>query len=135
MAESAQIHFPPFRLDAVNKTLWRDDTVLPLRPKPFAVLRYLLEHPGRLVTREELQTAVWSGTFVSESLLRGYVRDLRDVLDDDAESPHFIETIPRRGYRFLAPIHPSSSYQGLEMRDRGLAFSSPFQSESPNSDP
>jgi DNA-binding winged helix-turn-helix (wHTH) protein len=100
--------FPPFRLDPVNEQLWRDDTLLSLRPKPFAVLRYLVAHAGRLITREELQKAIWANTYISESLLRGYVRELREVLGDEAEAPRFIETIPRRGYRFLAALTTAS---------------------------
>lgn len=101
--------FSPFRLDVTNEQLWRDNMLLTLRPKPFAVLRYLVAHPGRLVTRAELQQAIWPGTYVSESLLRGYVRELREILGDDATAPRFIETIPRRGYRFLAAVTTSQS--------------------------
>src|SRR5215813_6626269 len=109
MATDNSILFSPFRLELANEQLWRDETLIPLRPKPFAVLRYLVEHPGRLVTREELQNAVWLDTYVSEGLLRGYVRELRSVLGDDANAPRFIETISRRGYRFLASTTPLSA--------------------------
>jgi DNA-binding winged helix-turn-helix (wHTH) protein/predicted ATPase len=119
------IVFPPFRLDVRNEQLWRDNELLTVRPKPFAVLAYLATHPGRLVTAAELRKAVWPNTYVGEGLLRGYIREVRLVLGDDPEHPRFIETIPRRGYRFLpavtaAPLvlsHQSSVVS--EEQDRG----------------
>ena len=78
-----------------------------LRPKPFAVLAYLATHASRLVSREELAQAVWPDTHVGDGLLRGYVRDVRTALGDDAAAPRFIETVARLGYRFLAPVRPA----------------------------
>lgn len=99
-----QFVFAPFRLDLVNEQLWQGEEFVPLRPKLFAVLRHLVEHAGRLVTREELRTAVWPTTVVSESVLRGTIRELRDVLGDDADAARFVETVPHRGYRFVTPV-------------------------------
>src|SRR5262245_9375837 len=96
--------FAPFRLDPASQQLWRGEELVALRPKLFAVLRHLLEHAGRLVTREELRAAVWPSTVVSESVMRGTIRELRDLLGDDANDARFIETIPHRGYRFLAAV-------------------------------
>jgi DNA-binding winged helix-turn-helix (wHTH) protein/predicted ATPase len=96
--------FAPFRLDPVRQELRRGDDLVSLRPKLFAVLRYLLEHPGRLVPREELRAAVWPATVISESVLRGTIRELRDALGDDATAARFVETVPYRGYRFVAPV-------------------------------
>ena len=104
MPSETLILFPPFRLDVLNEQLWRDTHLLTIRPKPFAVLAYLAMHPGRLVTAAELRQAVWPNTYVSEGLLRGYIREVRTVLGDEAEQPRFIETVPRRGYRFLPPV-------------------------------
>src|SRR5262245_26560699 len=104
MSTDSPILFPPFRLERANEQLWRDETLVPLRPKSFAVLRYLVEHPSRLVTRQELQNAIWPGLYVSEGLLRSYIHELREILEDDADAPRFIETVPRRGFRFLAPV-------------------------------
>jgi Transcriptional regulatory protein, C terminal len=79
--------FSPFRLDTVNECLWRhrdtgpDERIL-LPPKPFAVLRYLVEHPGRLVTQDELLEALWPDTFVQPEVLKSQVRDIRMVLAD-----------------------------------------------------
>jgi len=107
------ILFPPFRLDVRNEHLWRDNELVPVRPKPFAVLAYLATHAGRLVTATELRKAVWPNTYVGEGLLRGYIREVRSVLGDDPEAPRFIETIPRRGYRFLPAVTtpPVSSFK------------------------
>jgi DNA-binding winged helix-turn-helix (wHTH) protein len=91
------IVFEPFRLDPVNERLWRGTELLAVRPKPFALLRYLARYPGRLVTKEELNKAVWPDTVVGESSLKGYIRDLREVLGDDPEAPTFIETVARPG--------------------------------------
>src|SRR4051812_29352296 len=101
---NGQFRFAPFRLDLVNEQLWQEEELVPLRPKLFAVLRYLVEHPGRLVTQEELRTVVWPATVVSESVLRGAIRELRDVLGDNADGARFVETVPHRGYRFIAPV-------------------------------
>src|SRR5215468_7616660 len=101
------LHFPPFRLDLVNEQLWREETLLPVRPKPFAVLKFLATHPGRVVTTEEVRKAVWPQTYVSVGVVRAYIRDLRAVLEDDPARPRFIETVERRGYRFIAPLTPT----------------------------
>jgi DNA-binding winged helix-turn-helix (wHTH) protein len=102
--EDRQFVFAPFRLDPVSQQLWRGEELVALRPKLFAVLRRLLEHAGRLVTRDELRAAVWPRTVVSESVLRGTIRELRDALGDEATAARFIETIPHRGYRFVGAV-------------------------------
>ena len=101
MASKAIFVFPPFRLDAANEQLWRDSNLVDLRPKTFEVLLYLVQNSQRLVTKRELLDSVWAGASVSDELLRGYIRELRDALGDDARKPRYIETIPTRGYRFL----------------------------------
>lgn len=98
------LSFPPFRLDPVNEQLWRGAELIALRPKTFAVLHHLVANPGRLITQREVLRAVWGGSAVSEGLLRGYIRELRRTLDDDAARPRFIATVSRRGYRFVAEV-------------------------------
>src|SRR5215510_1640598 len=100
--------FPPFRLDVRGQQLWRGTEPVPLRRKTLAVLCYLVEHPKQLVTREELFTAVWPDTYVSDGVLSLSIRELRQTLGDDAQRPHFIETIPRRGYRWIASLQSAS---------------------------
>ena len=77
------MYFPPFRLDLSSEQLWRDEQAIALRPKTFAVLRYLVEHPGKLVTKDELLDAVWAGTVVSDTVLKSCIRELRTALGDD----------------------------------------------------
>src|SRR5215471_18011248 len=96
--------FGKFRLDPAMQQLWRGSGPVPLRPKLFAALQYLVENPGRLITREELLRAVWARTHVDETLLRGTMRDLRALLGDNADAPRFIETVPHQGYRFLGEV-------------------------------
>jgi DNA-binding winged helix-turn-helix (wHTH) protein/predicted ATPase len=98
------IIFDPFCLDLVNECLWRGSQAIKLRPKAFAVLNHLVTHPGQLVTKEELLNAVWPETFVGEAVLKVTIRQLRDALDDDPNSPSFIETAHRRGYRFIGQL-------------------------------
>src|SRR5271169_2027150 len=101
--------FPPFRLDKVNQCLWRrkdsgkEERVL-LRPTPFSILRYLVDHAGRLVTQDELLDAVWPNTNVQPDVLKRHILDIRSVLGDDPKHPIFVETLPRRGYQFIASI-------------------------------
>lgn len=106
---SPLVYFPPFRLDPSNERLWDETHEIPLRRKTFAVLRYLVEHPEQLVTKEELMNAVWPGTVVGDDALTGCVRDLRKVLGDEARTPHYIETVHGRGYRFIGEV-ASSQY-------------------------
>ena len=96
--------FGSFRLDTSEQCLWREDVRLAVTPKVFAVLRYLVDHPGRLVTQEELLEAIWPETYVQPEILRKYILELRKVLGDDPKFPRFIETLPKRGYRFLAAL-------------------------------
>lgn len=96
--------FPPFRLDAADQSLWRDDQRIALTPKAFAVLHYLVERAGRLVTQNELLEALWPDTFVQPEVLKSQILDVRTALGDKPKEPRFIETLPRRGYRFIAPV-------------------------------
>jgi DNA-binding winged helix-turn-helix (wHTH) protein/predicted ATPase len=104
MGSENRITFDPFCLDLASECLWRGSQAIKLRPKAFAVLNYLLAHPGQLVTKEELLQAVWSETFVAEAVLKVTIRQLRAALDDDPKVPRFIETAHRRGYRFIGHI-------------------------------
>jgi predicted ATPase len=83
-------------------------------PKPFAVLRYLVDHAGRLVTQDELLTAIWQDTYVQPEVLRRYILEIRRVLGDRAQKPRFIETLPKRGYQFIAPVTNESDTGVLE---------------------
>jgi predicted ATPase/DNA-binding winged helix-turn-helix (wHTH) protein len=96
--------FDSFRLDTSNECLWQSGAQITLPPKPFAILRYLVENPGRLITHDELLDALWPETYVQPQVLRTYMLELRKVLGDDATSPRFIQTLPKRGYCFVAPV-------------------------------
>ena len=98
------LHFGPFRFDPATRSLWRDDERVPLRPKTADVLGVLLQHAGRLVTREELLESTWRGVDVDEGLLHGYIDELRGLLGDDPDDPHYIETVEGGGYRFLPEV-------------------------------
>ena len=96
------ITFGPFRLgfETSQTRLWRDEQAITLRPRSLAVLRYLVEHPGRLVTKAELRQHVWAGLHVTDTVLRVCVRDIRAVLDDAAVAPQYLETVGSQGYRW-----------------------------------
>lgn len=96
--------FEPFRLDTVNHCLWRAETRMPLTPKAFDVLRYLAEHINRLVTQDEILEALWPGTYVNPEGVRKYILEIRKVLGDRPKQPLFIETLPKRGYQFIAKV-------------------------------
>jgi predicted ATPase len=96
--------FQSFGLDTSNQCLLHNGVPVDLAPKPFAVLRYLVENPGRLITHDELLDALWPETYVQPQVLRTYMLELRKVLGDDAANPRFIQTLPKRGYRFVAPV-------------------------------
>jgi DNA-binding winged helix-turn-helix (wHTH) protein len=103
--------FPPFRLDAADQSLWRDDQRVPLTPKAFAVLHYLVDRAGRLVTQSELLEVLWPGVFVQPEVLKSQILDVRGALGDRPKDPLFIETVSRRGYRFIAKVRESAPQQ------------------------
>src|SRR5262249_1991438 len=96
--------FHAFRLDTTNHCLWRGDQRVPLTPKAFDLLRYLVEHADRLVTQEEVLEALWTGTFVSQEVVKKDGLGIRKVLGDRRDKPTFIRTFPKRGYQFVAPV-------------------------------
>ena len=96
------VRFERFELHEANATLTRDGKPVALAPTPFAVLCALVRQPGVLLTKQVLLDRVWGHQFVSESVLKTVVSDLRTLLEDDARQPRFIETVSRRGYRFIA---------------------------------
>src|SRR6185436_10534093 len=100
------VRFGPFELDLRTGELRKSGVRISLPDQPFQLLKTLLDRPGELVTREELRRRLWSAeTFVDfEHGLNAAVRRLRDALGDSADVPRFVETVPRRGYRFVAPV-------------------------------
>jgi eukaryotic-like serine/threonine-protein kinase len=102
------VRFGVFELDLRSGELRKSGARLSLQQQPLQVLAVLLEHPGELVTREELRKRLWpDDTFVDfEHGLNAAVKRLRDTLGDSADLPRYIETMPRRGYRFIAPVSP-----------------------------
>jgi len=100
------VRFGNFELDTRAGELWNGSTKVPLQEQPLQILRMLLERPGEVVTRDELHSALWPGGSFGDfdDSLNHAVRRLRDVLGDLPEHPRFIETVPRHGYRFIAPV-------------------------------
>lgn len=103
--------FPPFRLDPGNQCLWRripsgEDERILLTPTEYSVLEYLVERAGQLVTHRELLDAVWPNTAIEPQAVKSRIFHLRRLLDDDPRKPRFIETLSRRGYRFVAKLSP-----------------------------
>src|SRR3989441_2875591 len=109
MPASPQWRFDRFRLDPDHACLWCEAQAIALPPKAFAVLHYLVTHPDRLVSKDELLDAVWAETAVSDAVVRVAIGALRKVRGDRAQTPRFIARVPGRGFRFLAPVeeHPS----------------------------
>src|SRR5215813_2380146 len=97
--------FSPFRLDAQERLLQRDGATISLTPKAFDLLLALVERHGRLVDKEELFKAVWPDTIVEESNLSSNIALIRKALGDGENGLKFIETVPKRGYRFVAPVN------------------------------
>ncbi len=119
-AKSRHLNFGPFRLEPANAQLWRGEERVALPPKPFDVLCHLAGRPGKLITKDELLEAVWPNLHISESSLNVAINALRSALGDDSKAPHYIETVTRRGYRFIAPI---ASERPLDSEPSWLALS------------
>src|SRR3954464_14345306 len=100
------VRFGGFEVSLQAGELRRNGHKLRLQEQPFRVLHLLLERPGEVVTREELRQTLWpDGTFVDfDHGLHTAINKLREALGDIAESPRYVETVPKRGYRFIAPV-------------------------------
>ncbi len=104
MTDSPTLIFGTYRLDVQNATLERDGRPVALTPKAFSVLHHLARHAGRLVTKEEFLDVVWPGVFVGDAALKVCVREIRKAIGEDPQVPTYIQTVHRRGYRFVAPV-------------------------------
>src|SRR5262245_7367399 len=98
---ASTVTFGPYRLDPSGPRLWKGEGSVALQPRPLAVLCYLAARPGAVVARDELIRTLWTGTYVTRAVLKVAVRAVREALGDDAESPRYIETVGREGYRFI----------------------------------
>src|SRR5215510_10210964 len=97
--------FGPFRLDVAERLLLRDGEAIPLQPKVFDLLHALVEHHGHLLEKDELLKVVWPDTIAEEVNLANNISVLRKALGEEGNGQRFIETVPRRGYRFVAGVH------------------------------
>jgi DNA-binding winged helix-turn-helix (wHTH) protein len=121
---ATRLRFNHFELDEAEARLTCAGQPVALAPKPFAVLCTLARTPHMLVTKNALLDAVWGHRFVTESVLKSAISEVRAALDDDPRAPRYIETVSRRGYRFIAAAAdlPSQSAAGIES---GGAFGHP----------
>ncbi|HEY1271613.1 MAG TPA: winged helix-turn-helix domain-containing protein [Terriglobales bacterium] len=137
MADSgeARIRFGPFEVDLRTHEMWKFGTRLKLVGQPFEILAVLVSRPGELVSRDELRTRLWPGdTFVDFNHgLNAAVNKLREALSDSADNPRYVETLPRRGYRFIAAV------EGIEaataVLDGEVRASLPGASRNPAAEP
>jgi DNA-binding winged helix-turn-helix (wHTH) protein/tetratricopeptide (TPR) repeat protein len=105
--------------------LWRDDTLVPLPPKPFAVLATLVAHAGQVVTKEALFAAAWPDTAVTDGVLKGCIRQIRRALGESTGTASYIATVHRRGYRFCLPVTPVEAPASGAVPDRQDAVMAP----------
>ncbi len=118
MTDRATIEFEPYHLNLLDESLWRHGERLNLTRKAFAVLCYLVQNAGQLVTRDDLFEAAWPEVHVSDDALTVCIREIRQVLGDQARSPQYIETARGRGYRFIVPVTVQSLITGADHRDQ-----------------
>ena len=118
MSEPATIlRFDVFELDTAAGELRRNGDRVKLPPQPFRVLELLARHRGEVVTRSVIRERIWTDAFVDfEQGLNFCIRQIREALGDTAEAPRFIETLPRRGYRFLFPVETPAAAEPKAIR-------------------
>src|SRR3982750_2108190 len=113
--ESNFYEFGHFRLDTGERVLRRDRELVPLTPKVFEILVALVEHGGKVVEKDDLMKRVWPDTFVEEGNLTQNVSLLRKALGENPAKPQFIETVARRGYRFVGDVKPAVTEEPVMM--------------------
>jgi TolB-like protein/DNA-binding winged helix-turn-helix (wHTH) protein/Tfp pilus assembly protein PilF len=119
MADEQTVNFGPYRLDPANARLWHETQSLRLTPKAFQVLCYLATRPGQLVSKNELFQAVWTDTIISEATLTSAIQEIRKALADNAREPQYVETVPKRGFRFIGAV--TSEQLSVVSREEGQA--------------
>ena len=137
-ASRPPVTFGDFCLDPANATLKRGGAPIALTPKAFGVLELLVARAGQLVTKDEFLDRLWPGVFVGDAVLKVCVREIRHALGDDHHEPTFIETVHKRGYRFVAAVSsvapastrptPSSSRRRRPTTRRAATSASPTRS-------
>jgi DNA-binding winged helix-turn-helix (wHTH) protein len=120
--------FGSFRLDTANHCLWRDAERVSITPKAYDVLCYLVENSGRLVKPDEMLEAIWADTYVNPEVLRKYILEIRKALGDKTDDPQFVETVPKRGYRFIAPVCLDGELAGSDAIDANTSSTAPHAS-------
>lgn len=115
-----RVTFGPFTFDRQSRLLWRDGAEVALPPRVLGVLELLIDRAGQVVARQELLDAVWKDAFVTDTSLAEAVSFLRQALGDDPQSPRYIQTVHRRGYRFVAAVSGSDPNPGAPAANRGL---------------
>ncbi len=105
MQTDQMLSFGLYRLDLTEARLWRGKQEVRLTGKAFAVLRYLVTHAGELVTKDDLFQAIWPETVVSDAALTSCIKELREILRDQAQERRYIETVHRRGFRFIGQLN------------------------------
>lgn len=136
--ETQQFEFGEFVLDAKEKVLLRHRKPLAITPKVFELLRVLVENQGHLVEKTYLMEKLWPDSFVEESNLTFSIRQLRKILGDEIRHPKFIETIPKRGYRFIADVSVDSQAKATQKLDDSPSngnYSSPATVAEPGEEP
>lgn len=116
LADAKLLRFGTFELDLESERLLKNGRSVRLQPQPFRLLCLLASQPGRLVTRDEIRTTLWtSDTFVDfEQGVNFAVKQVREALGEDADHPVYIQTIPKRGYKFVAPVEAVGPQSGQE---------------------
>ena len=97
-------HFDDVVVDCEKFRIQKGDQIRTLSPRSFDLLVYLIEHRNRVVEKQELFEHIWKESFVTDNALTRAVKDIRRAIGDDADAPRYVETVPKRGYRFIAEV-------------------------------
>jgi predicted ATPase/DNA-binding winged helix-turn-helix (wHTH) protein len=118
-------------VDFSNSQLWQGEKLVHLHPKAWAILRYLITQEGRAVSLAELCRTIWPETIVSPGNVKVYINEIRNALQDDRHAPRFIETVPRKGYRFISPRNTPTQVSPSSLADFHDLFAAPKNPNSP----
>ena len=118
--------FAEFRLDKQNHLLWRGDERVSITPKAFDVLTYLVDNEGQVLSLDDVLKACWPDTYVNPEILRKYILEIRKALGDQTNDPKFVQTLPKRGYRFVAKVvdDQAQNLEQLSSHERRAPISS-----------